>query len=162
MHSALNFRAPATRASSDLRQRIPFGCDAHRERSPHSGAHVGGNRADLVVDRQPVQQLHAERAHGSADDAAPGPGADNRVDDRGQHNDEDEERPQLHPFGQGAGHNRGRGGHEHHIAGSSATLSFAADSGVKPDGEHWVFLEMNEGSCGRGGPRRTAPTASTA
>ena len=77
MHSALNFRAPATRASSDLRQRIPSGCDAHRERSPHTGAHVGGNRADLVVDRQAVQQLHAERAHGSADDAAPGPGADN-------------------------------------------------------------------------------------
>ena len=34
------------------------------------------------------------------------------------------------------------------IAGSSAILSFAAYSGVKPDGEYWVFLEVNEGSFG--------------
>ena len=46
------------------------------------------------------------------------------------------------------------------IAGSSATLSFAAYSGVKPNGEYWVFLEVNEGSYG-GGPPPTAPTVST-
>ena len=34
------------------------------------------------------------------------------------------------------------------IAGSSPILSFAAYSGVKPDGEYWVFLEVNEGSFG--------------
>ena len=34
------------------------------------------------------------------------------------------------------------------IAGSTATLSFAAYSGLKPDGEYWVFLEVNEGSYG--------------
>ena len=33
-------------------------------------------------------------------------------------------------------------------AGSSATLSFAAYSGVRPSGDYWVFLEVNEGSYG--------------
>ena len=42
------------------------------------------------------------------------------------------------------------------IAGSSATLSFAAYSGVKPDGEYWVFLEVNEGSYG-GRPASDGP-----
>ena len=42
------------------------------------------------------------------------------------------------------------------IAGSSATLSFAAYSGVKPDGEYWVFLEVNEGAYG-GRPASDGP-----
>ena len=42
------------------------------------------------------------------------------------------------------------------IAGSSATLSFAAYSGVKPNGEYWVFLEVNEGSYG-GRPASDGP-----
>jgi len=33
-------------------------------------------------------------------------------------------------------------------AGNSATLSFAAYSGIKPDGDYWVFLEVNEGAYG--------------
>lgn len=33
-------------------------------------------------------------------------------------------------------------------AGNSATLSFAAYSGVKPGGDYWVFLEVNEGAYG--------------
>ena len=42
------------------------------------------------------------------------------------------------------------------IAGSSASLSFAAYSGVQADGEYWVFLEVNEGSYG-GRPRSDGP-----
>ena len=42
------------------------------------------------------------------------------------------------------------------IAGSSATLSFAAYSGLKPDGEYWVLRAPTAGA-----PPRTAPTAST-
>ena len=42
------------------------------------------------------------------------------------------------------------------IAGSSATLSFAAYSGLKPNGEYWVFLEVNEGSYG-GRPASDGP-----
>ena len=34
------------------------------------------------------------------------------------------------------------------IAGSSASLSFVAYSGIKPAGDYWVFLEVNEGSYG--------------
>ncbi len=41
-------------------------------------------------------------------------------------------------------------------AGSSATLSFAAYSGVRPDGNYWVFLEVNEGSYG-GRPETDGP-----
>jgi len=33
-------------------------------------------------------------------------------------------------------------------AGNSATLSFAAYSGIKPGGDYWVFLEVNEGAYG--------------
>lgn len=33
-------------------------------------------------------------------------------------------------------------------AGNSATLSFAAYSGLKPEGDYWVFLEVNEGAYG--------------
>ena len=42
------------------------------------------------------------------------------------------------------------------IAGSSATLSFAAYSGVRPSGDYWVFLEVNEGSYG-GRPASDGP-----
>ena len=42
------------------------------------------------------------------------------------------------------------------IAGSSATLSFAAYSGVRPTGDYWVFLEVNEGSYG-GRPASDGP-----
>jgi len=42
------------------------------------------------------------------------------------------------------------------IAGSSASLSFAAYSGIKPDGDYWVFLEVNEGAYG-GRPRSDGP-----
>ena len=34
------------------------------------------------------------------------------------------------------------------IAGSSASLSFAAYSGIRPSGDYWVFLEVNEGAYG--------------
>jgi N-methylhydantoinase B len=34
------------------------------------------------------------------------------------------------------------------IAGSSASISFAAYSGVRPSGDYWVFLEVNEGAYG--------------
>lgn len=44
------------------------------------------------------------------------------------------------------------------IAGSSASLSFAAYSGVRSDGNYWVFLEVNEGSYG-GRPRSDGPDA---
>ena len=30
----------------------------------------------------------------------------------------------------------------------AATLSFAAYSGIKPGGDYWVFLEVNEGAYG--------------
>ena len=42
------------------------------------------------------------------------------------------------------------------IAGSSASLSFAAYSGVRPGGDYWVFLEVNEGAYG-GRPRSDGP-----
>ena len=42
------------------------------------------------------------------------------------------------------------------IAGSSASLSFAAYSGVRPGGDYWVFLEVNEGSYG-GRPQSDGP-----
>jgi N-methylhydantoinase B len=42
------------------------------------------------------------------------------------------------------------------VAGSSATLSFAAYSGVRPSGDYWVFLEVNEGAYG-GRPHSDGP-----
>ena len=42
------------------------------------------------------------------------------------------------------------------IAGSSASLSFAAYSGIRPSGDYWVFLEVNEGSYG-GRPQSDGP-----
>ena len=42
------------------------------------------------------------------------------------------------------------------IAGSSASLSFAAYSGVRPSGDYWVFLEVNEGAYG-GRPQSDGP-----
>ena len=44
------------------------------------------------------------------------------------------------------------------IAGSSASISFASYAGVKPDGNYWVFLEVNEGAYG-GRPRSDGPDA---
>lgn len=44
------------------------------------------------------------------------------------------------------------------IAGSSASISFASYAGVKPDGDYWVFLEVNEGAYG-GRPRSDGPDA---
>ena len=41
-------------------------------------------------------------------------------------------------------------------AGNAATLSFAAYSGVKPNGEYWVFLEVNEAAMG-GRPASDGP-----
>jgi N-methylhydantoinase B len=42
------------------------------------------------------------------------------------------------------------------IAGSSASLSFVAYSGIRSSGDYWVFLEVNEGSYG-GRPRSDGP-----
>lgn len=42
------------------------------------------------------------------------------------------------------------------IAGSSASISFAAYSGVRPSGDYWVFLEVNEGAYG-GRPQSDGP-----
>lgn len=42
------------------------------------------------------------------------------------------------------------------IAGSSASISFAAYSGLRPSGDYWVFLEVNEGAYG-GRPRSDGP-----
>lgn len=42
------------------------------------------------------------------------------------------------------------------IAGSSAAISFAAYSGLRPNGDYWVFLEVNEGAYG-GRPRSDGP-----
>ncbi len=42
------------------------------------------------------------------------------------------------------------------IAGSSASLSFVAYSGIRPGGDYWVFLEVNEGSYG-GRPASDGP-----
>ena len=42
------------------------------------------------------------------------------------------------------------------IAGSSASLSFCSYSGLRPTGDYWVFLEVNEGSYG-GRPRADGP-----
>lgn len=44
------------------------------------------------------------------------------------------------------------------IAGSSASISFAAYSGIKPGGDYWVFLEVNEGAYG-GRPKSDGPDA---
>ncbi|QIB36427.1 hydantoinase B/oxoprolinase family protein [Ancylobacter pratisalsi] len=44
------------------------------------------------------------------------------------------------------------------IAGSSASISFASYAGVQPNGEYWVFLEVNEGAYG-GRPRSDGPDA---
>ena len=41
-------------------------------------------------------------------------------------------------------------------AGSSADVSAIAYSGVKPDGNYWVFIEVNEGACG-GRPHSDGP-----
>jgi N-methylhydantoinase B len=41
-------------------------------------------------------------------------------------------------------------------AGNAATLSFAAYSGVRPSGDYWVFLEVNEAAMG-GRPRSDGP-----
>ena len=41
-------------------------------------------------------------------------------------------------------------------AGNGATLSFAAYSGVRPNGDYWVFLEVNEAAMG-GRPRSDGP-----
>ena len=41
-------------------------------------------------------------------------------------------------------------------AGSAATLSFVAYSGVRPSGDYWVFLEVNEAAYG-GRPRSDGP-----
>lgn len=42
------------------------------------------------------------------------------------------------------------------IAGSSASISFASYAEVKPDGNYWVFLEVNEGAYG-GRPKSDGP-----
>ena len=42
------------------------------------------------------------------------------------------------------------------IAGSSASLSFCSYAGIRPTGDYWVFLEVNEGSYG-GRPRADGP-----
>ncbi len=42
------------------------------------------------------------------------------------------------------------------IAGSSASISFASYSGVRPSGDYWVFLEVNEGAYG-GRPHSDGP-----
>ena len=42
------------------------------------------------------------------------------------------------------------------IAGSSASLSFASYSGVRDNGQYWVFLEVNEGAYG-GRPQSDGP-----
>ena len=42
------------------------------------------------------------------------------------------------------------------IAGSSASLSFCSYAGIRPCGDYWVFLEVNEGSYG-GRPRSDGP-----
>jgi len=42
------------------------------------------------------------------------------------------------------------------IAGSSASISFASYSGIKDDGDYWVFLEVNEGAYG-GRPKSDGP-----
>ena len=42
------------------------------------------------------------------------------------------------------------------IAGSSASLSFSTYAGIRPTGDYWVFLEVNEGSYG-GRPRADGP-----
>ncbi|MDX1266357.1 MAG: hydantoinase B/oxoprolinase family protein [Oceanisphaera sp.] len=42
------------------------------------------------------------------------------------------------------------------IAGSSASISFASYSGMKDDGDYWVFLEVNEGAYG-GRPQSDGP-----
>ncbi|HIF08901.1 MAG TPA: hydantoinase B/oxoprolinase family protein [Sneathiellales bacterium] len=42
------------------------------------------------------------------------------------------------------------------IAGSSASLSFIAYAGLRPTGDYWVFLEVNEGSYG-GRPKSDGP-----
>lgn len=41
-------------------------------------------------------------------------------------------------------------------AGNAATLSFAAYSGVRPNGDYWVFLEVNEAAMG-GRPKSDGP-----
>ena len=42
------------------------------------------------------------------------------------------------------------------IAGSSASLSFAAYAGLRPSGDYWLFIEVNEGAYG-GRPRSDGP-----
>ena len=42
------------------------------------------------------------------------------------------------------------------IAGSSASISFASYAGVRPSGDYWVFLEVNEGAYG-GRPKSDGP-----
>ena len=43
-------------------------------------------------------------------------------------------------------------------AGNSASLSFVAYSGIRPSGDYWVFLEVNEGAYG-GRPQSDGPDA---
>jgi hypothetical protein len=54
-------------------------------------------------------------AHFREPATAPGPGTLDRVDDRGQQDDEQHERPQLDALGHRAGNDRGGGCHEDHL-----------------------------------------------
>ena len=69
-------------------------------------------RGTQTVQKQGGSILEPQRVEPAA---APGPGPDDGVDERGQHQREQEKGPQLDPFGQGAGHDRGGGRHEDHL-----------------------------------------------
>ena len=81
-------------------------------RADDQGAGERRPAAGRVDDRRPGKILEAHRVKPAA---APGPRADDRVDDRREHGDEQEERPEPHPLGQGAGDDGGGRGDEHHL-----------------------------------------------
>jgi hypothetical protein len=78
------------------------------------GGHERRDAAGHVHDGGAGEVLEAELGDPAA---TPGPRADHRVDQGGHHGRDDDVGTELHPLGDGAGHDRRRGGGEHRLEG---------------------------------------------
>ena len=81
-------------------------------RAQDDGADQGGPAADAMHDRGAGK---IGEAHLGQPAATPGPGPLDWVDDAGQDDGEQQERPQFDPLGKRPGNDRGRGGDKHHL-----------------------------------------------
>ena len=126
-------------AESELRATVePKPAEPEDEDAKRHRRHVGGRRrldaavgAELALPRADDESTGKGRpaagrmhdggageileAHLVEPALAPRPGADHGIDEGGQQRDVDKERPELHPFGQCAGDDRGGRRHEHHL-----------------------------------------------